>query len=840
MDFLEKKISYLVDKQFPAKYREDQPELVAFVRAYYEWMETQDQTVYHARRLLEHRDIDSTIDSFLKHFKSKYLNGIQSDTAVATNSFVKHSLDLYRSKGTERAIDLFFKNVFGVPAKVYFPAKDIFRTSSGVWIEPKYIEVQASSITTDFVGLQIEGVDSGARAFVEKYVRKRSTTGFDSHVLFITSLVGHFVTGEKIRSTKTGTIGPAIIGSLTSVTVRTSASGFEIGDLVSLESSGNGRGAMARVSEVTTESGKVSFELDNGGWGYNTGSEVIIAEKMLSVANVDNSAVSSNDSFLRFETIVQPLTNVHYTSLSGNAYAVGDNVSRRILDGANTVSIDGQIVSLTTISNTEGYALVSFQSDPYNTINMEDTFGLLAEDGFPLSYEDSIAESTTMYLNNTASSTISSATDLTATANVMKYSANVTIDLTSAANLVLGDELFQVVDGNETANGFVVAVSKNGSNATVRLGNAHGSIINGPITRRSDSSNSTVVNKIVTVGIFDVVNDFVESQYAPVYGLTSNTYGMLSSVSSGLDASISVSNTYDYVETVAINTDVVGDYLQLQLNASDYGFPASGVETLTTSLSNALSYSVEDYGRITRIEVTNSGRDYNSPVYVVVFEKNIYNLGLQDFAIELSTDVGEFLVGESILQSNTVKGVVRSDSSGTTMYIERTTTSSMDTSQITGSVSGATANVVYVGVDTLSEYIGINALILSNTATATGSVSNMEIIDSGFAYADGEELTYSMDESLEVGIAVAHVEQEGIARGYHRENNSVLSGDKYLQDGRYYQEFSYEVRSAITLDKYADMLKSILHVAGTELFAKYVFEDSLDVETTATSTLTIS
>lgn len=59
-----KKVSFFVDAQFPALYKEFGPELIQLVRDYYEFMETDtDQSVYNIRRIFEYRDISTTISS---------------------------------------------------------------------------------------------------------------------------------------------------------------------------------------------------------------------------------------------------------------------------------------------------------------------------------------------------------------------------------------------------------------------------------------------------------------------------------------------------------------------------------------------------------------------------------------------------------------------------------------------------------------------------------------------------------------------------------------------------------------------------------------------------------
>jgi hypothetical protein len=60
----------------------------------------------------------------------------------------------------------------------------------------------------------------------------------------------------------------------------------------------------------------------------------------------------------------------------------------------------------------------------------------------------------------------------------------------------------------------------------------------------------------------------------------------------------------------------------------------------------------------------------------------------------------------------------------------------------------------------------------------------------------------------------------------------------YIHDGDYYQEYSYEILSKISVDRYADMFKKVMHTAGTKFFgsALIVEEDSLPVTLSAIST----
>jgi len=141
MKKIEAIISPFIENQFPSFYKEEGPQFIAFAKAYFEWMETANNVLYQARKLPDYRDIDTTVDEFIVQFKEKYLKNIQFDTATNKELLIKNSLDLYRSKGTERSIDLFFKLVYGTSAEVRYPADNILRVSDGVWERPEYLEI---------------------------------------------------------------------------------------------------------------------------------------------------------------------------------------------------------------------------------------------------------------------------------------------------------------------------------------------------------------------------------------------------------------------------------------------------------------------------------------------------------------------------------------------------------------------------------------------------------------------------------------------------------------------------------------------------------------------------
>lgn len=103
MSKFEQLISPLIESQFPEFYKEEGPIFIEFCKAYFEWLEKNENAVGKGRDLFEIRDIDLTLDEYISHFKEKYLPLLKFQTAADKRFLIKHVQDLYRSKGTERS-----------------------------------------------------------------------------------------------------------------------------------------------------------------------------------------------------------------------------------------------------------------------------------------------------------------------------------------------------------------------------------------------------------------------------------------------------------------------------------------------------------------------------------------------------------------------------------------------------------------------------------------------------------------------------------------------------------------------------------------------------------------
>jgi hypothetical protein len=402
---IEELIFPLVKAQFPDFYQDEGPRFISFVKEYYRWMEAEGEALNASRNLLDYRNIDSTSSDFIKYFKNKYLSGVPLSTEANTQLVIKHALDIYKAKGTERGVQLLIQGLFNEESRVVFPGQDIFKTSDGVWIKPTYLELTVKERTQSFVGQEIVGSRSGAKAFLESLVTKR-LSGKYQQVAYLSSVRGNFETGELITTSSNTSFenAPTVIGSMTSLTVVDGGANFAVGDIFEVTST-NGKQGKARVTEVSNETGRVTFiyvdAFTSGGWGYSIDhANVIVSDKVLTLTNIVNANGLITD-FSQFETVTQPLANIGYSTARGNNYYF--NVGNIIENYNSNGDVVANAVIAVTSKTTNAVGWIIVVPNVGNIAAQDTTFAVRSQDPD----ESSFNPSTIGFAENTYTSVYS-------------------------------------------------------------------------------------------------------------------------------------------------------------------------------------------------------------------------------------------------------------------------------------------------------------------------------------------------------------------------------------------------------------------------------------------------
>jgi hypothetical protein len=287
MEFdVNKFISPFIQSQFPEFYLTDGPNFIAFVKAYYEWAESEGNFLNQSRSLFDYRDIDNTLPQFLEHFQKKYLYGIPFNIIANKQFLLKHVLDVYRSKGSIQCYKLLFRLIYDEDVDVYLPGRDLFKLSDGTWNQEFYLEVTSNSMLPDLVGHTIIGVSSGALAVVESFTTESINQNI-INTLYISDmnppgasfLVGEviidyedYISGENLANIISSS--PVIIGSLGTLNILNGGQNFNIGDqLEILHRDGNnnvisfGVNGLVSVADIGYGAGSLAFNIVKPGFG---------------------------------------------------------------------------------------------------------------------------------------------------------------------------------------------------------------------------------------------------------------------------------------------------------------------------------------------------------------------------------------------------------------------------------------------------------------------------------------------------------------------------------------------------------------------------------------------
>jgi hypothetical protein len=837
---LENIISDFIEQQFPEIYREEGPFFVKFLTEYYKWMETDPTSpVYNARAYLKDHDIDTTVDDFIIYYKEKYLKNIQINTATNTKQLIKNASSLYAAKGTENAIKLFFDLIFSADSEVYYPGTDVFRLSDAKWVVPKYLEITSTPLNRLLVGRTITGVNSNATAFVEKLVRRNVNKNY-VEVLYISAITGNFQTGEIIRLSsainENYDSNPIITGSLTELDVLDGGDGFAKGEEVTLKSITGSEGK-ALVSDLATITGIVSFKLEDGGWGYSVNTDVYVSDKVLQLSNVHITSTTNNSLVDKITTITQPMANVQWYNNTAS-FGVGNTVYNYYANGL--------LIGVNTIISAE-----------YGTNATSNFFLLNTVSGN--NYMDPAAPYYRT-AGNTASFQVQSAgwVDNTASATTDGMSSNVYVYCIGSANtFVANDVAFQVSTNNQIyANCTVKDIAVTGLNSfTLKINGLNGLFLTNQQLYSSTTNTSVSIDYLAyDVGVHSVTGNFRDNigNYVVNTANTSQWNGTVLRIPFGSGADTDIDPNLLYPEVVSLNTNYLRDHIDETVtsnwvNATSYGASLNTANLTNMSLANALSFTTKTLGMIPGLKNQNPGAFYSYPPFVDLVAELVAPLNLNDFVIRVSDTTGVYSPGEEVTQVvNGAKGLIKFANTSEIhvrrlTYADRWAVGNTTPYLIVGTSSGHTSYPIEVTYD-IDRPAGHNAVVTTKVTSSNSTVSSLTVTNSGFSFVNGEEVEFTSLDGIRSGAALPTVNKQGFGSGYYKTTSGFLSANKYLYDGYYYQDLSYEIRSPISVERYSDMLKNVLHVLGTRVFSaikkRIVNVVSLNSTTTKTQSVT--
>ena len=273
----DERISVQVEGQLPDFVKQDHATFVAFLEAYYEYMEQLGKPYEIVGNLKNYFNIDKTVDDFLQYFKTQF--GKDIPEAIFANSNKPHAIkrlrDFYRSKGSEKSFQFLFRLLYQEEIDFYYPSKDMLRVSDGRYTKDKIlrcIDTSGTSAVFNLIGKEITGGTTGTTGVVEIVIKEMMGT-FEVSTIYLSKVVGSFQANETITD---GTNTFTLDGMVTGYTITNSGNGYSIDDDIPVV--GGGAAAAAAqflVSSLTT--GSISTTtIVSGGTGYVVGDKLTI------------------------------------------------------------------------------------------------------------------------------------------------------------------------------------------------------------------------------------------------------------------------------------------------------------------------------------------------------------------------------------------------------------------------------------------------------------------------------------------------------------------------------------------------------------------------------------
>lgn len=256
--------------QIPWFYNQDYPLFVKFLEYYYEWLETfNDDQQFGLQAILDNfikfKDFDQTLDELIPFFKNFYFRLLPDKTHSSTRLFAKRIVDLYRSKGTVKSIELLIYIILGEHASVFIPNTLLARSSNSIFGNKFFVmaKTSGSSDISFFETIKDSILLSNKTIFIENVVK------INSYYQLILGIDEEFIITDNNIYYNDILIGECI-SLLNNVTIISSPYGIKNNSLITLNTENSLESAILLVTEVSK--GIVDGSLINyGGLNYKKG-----------------------------------------------------------------------------------------------------------------------------------------------------------------------------------------------------------------------------------------------------------------------------------------------------------------------------------------------------------------------------------------------------------------------------------------------------------------------------------------------------------------------------------------------------------------------------------------
>ena len=369
-------LSAVVSRQLPEHIREDYPTFVAFVEAYYEYLQAQgvDFTTI--------RDIDRTLTEFVDQFRKELAYNLPNITQNE-RFLLQNVKDQYLAKGSEGSYKLLFKLLFGKEVELVYPGRSMLRASDGRWNQEISLFAKVDYGDPEEVVGKLVDIQTPTRILRVLIDRRQDIVGEVDRIVLIDPtqqvyeffldkrFFGNVSAGDRIRYRDE--FQATILPATQKLNVTQAGRNFRVGQVFELRS-GNGTGALMKVTAVTDTGGIKYAEIIKFGIGYTADFAVSILATN-SVTSVGSSVNTSSSTLVQESTYSSAgagtiTASSSSTTVTGSGTNFGQSGGPAIGDELwSTDSTPKVIGVIKSIASTTSLTLVGVPSQYENPIS---------------------------------------------------------------------------------------------------------------------------------------------------------------------------------------------------------------------------------------------------------------------------------------------------------------------------------------------------------------------------------------------------------------------------------------------------------------------------------------
>ena len=399
-----------------------------------------------------------------------------------------------------------------------------------------------------------------------------------------------------------------------------------------------------------------------------------------------------------------------------------------------------------------------------------------------------------------------------------------------SGNFTNGEFIYQSNGSANVATGYIVSIIPNTSNTGYYVANVTGTFV--------QSEYSISGNTLQVVGNTSSAQAFLYETYG---GIATGSMKIANVVGGGTGASFRVGGIIDK-EVVSINSDKISSYLNTRFMLFNEGSPATGTVTVTAGANTVTGSGTSFTTALTVGKYIQVGVGGSKQIRKVSTITDNLNLTTTE-TFTSSAAANNYYIDQINYMFPKVSSLLDVENLETVLTNALTFTElEIGTIQYLSGINPGTGYSLdpYTSViepliasqEIISPngYKGADAVVVGEAGSANGIVLGLSVIDSGLGYEEGEKLLLSKPDSPFSVTGSAILQQHGMQEGYWKTSKGFLSSDKFIQDSKYYQEYSYEVQTPLNFNNYKDVVKALLHTAGTEFFGKFALKNN-DLDT---------